>query len=374
MELKKRENGVYYIIYGRGRKRSLKTRDTKEARARFNVEQRRVREGKITHLNRAQAIRLRDFHVEFMQHTDQRLALGEIRPATRRSYDLALRRLVDVIGDMPLRSITRTTINQFKQKMLDMRTSARAINVYLASLSVAFNYALTEEKDSGKHAYITDNPIERGKYGKGAKFRIDKSMPKFLDLDEIGAISRAIEDEAEAIRTEMGGAPSIMRGKLASKLTRVRMFRHIFALAINTGLRVGEIARLNWKDVSLSEGVILIGEWSKSRRGRIVPMNEGAMEALKEYGVKDLGPVFPVSGEYISKTFRRIARRAGVSEDKTMHSTRHTFGSWAAMRGVSLVDIQSFMGHSDPSTTKIYVDATQEHRKKEIKKLSFKLG
>jgi integrase/recombinase XerD len=91
-------------------------------------------------------------------------------------------------------------------------------------------------------------------------------------------------------------------------------------------------------------------------------------------GARDLGPVFPRwrSPDHVSRMFTALAREAGVK--KTLHSTRHSYGSHAVMSGIDLRTVQENMGHESISTTEIYAKVSEKHRQRQIKKLRFGMG
>jgi len=149
-------------------------------------------------------------------------------------------------------------------------------------------------------------------------------------------------------------------------------------LALATGLRLGELIRLQWADVDVA-GRSLVVRKSKTGRGRVVPLCTAAMEALAQQRelTGDMGYVFPsrqtwrggwryVDRPRASNWWRRAIRplqcavpkfRQGMGRCSTgrgWHLFRHTFASRLAQAGVSIWKICSWLGHSDVRTTRIY--------------------
>lgn len=66
----------------------------------------------------------------------------------------------------------------------------------------------------------------------------------------------------------------------------------------------------------------------------------------------------------LSQAFLKFRRKAGLPEEFSLHSTRHTVESWLAQRGVPVTVIQRLMGHSTVTTTERYMsmraDVTQQ--------------
>ncbi|WNG16059.1 tyrosine-type recombinase/integrase [Cystobacter fuscus] len=134
-------------------------------------------------------------------------------------------------------------------------------------------------------------------------------------------------------------------------------WKTMISLALNTGLRIGELTALSWNYVDMTAGRLIVkrsvfrGSWA--RRKREVPLsNERALNALREYPQRIDSPwVFPQrDGGFISnpqhtctEAILRNATRAGIRPIR-WHTLRHTFASHLAMRGVPLKAIQELMG------------------------------
>jgi integrase len=119
-------------------------------------------------------------------------------------------------------------------------------------------------------------------------------------------------------------------------------------LAADTGLRRGELLALQWRDVDLVRGALVVRR-SKSKRPREVPPTPRAREALegvlgarKALPMAGEDPVFPelaaldpgYMGTYVSARFRKAAERAGFTGLR-FHDLRHAFCSRLAQAGVA---------------------------------------
>ena len=102
-------------------------------------------------------------------------------------------------------------------------------------------------------------------------------------------------------------------------------------MAINTGLRKQELLGLVWERVDLSRGVLRL-EVTKSGRRREVPLNDDSYRALVSLEPKDAGRVFRTRN--LRTAFENAVETAKL-EDVTFHTLRHTFASWAMMRGLA---------------------------------------
>ena len=131
----------------------------------------------------------------------------------------------------------------------------------------------------------------------------------------------------------------------------------IVTVALNTGMRRGEILGLAWERVDFARGAIRL-ELTKNGKRREIPMNQAAYDALSAIpGQKAEGPVFRrrdgAAWGQIRTGFEQACKRARI-EDFVFHDLRHTFASWLVMRGRPLKEIQELLGHRDFKMTLRY--------------------
>lgn len=157
----------------------------------------------------------------------------------------------------------------------------------------------------------------------------------------------------------------------------------LIAIAVYTGLRLGDCCRLRWESVNLEQGIIQLVP-QKTRRyagGRIVtiPIHEQLMASLVAIPAQNRsGYVLPgIAEKYvtarwrISKGLDRIFAGAGIvtsvmyegrsrlTPSATFHSLRHSFVSFAANAGVPLVVVQAIVGHTSTAMTHHYYHANE---------------
>jgi integrase len=151
----------------------------------------------------------------------------------------------------------------------------------------------------------------------------------------------------------------------------------IFLAAAMTGLRRGELVALCWRDVDFGGQAIRVranysfGELVTPKSGKVrtvpmVPEVAGALARLgqREFFTDDQDPVFagPGGGHIDASALRRRYTRAVACAQLRplpFHSLRHYFGSMAVNRA-SLVQVQSWMGHSHIQTTARYLHAKSQ--------------
>jgi len=154
------------------------------------------------------------------------------------------------------------------------------------------------------------------------------------------------EDEATRLLTECQRAATY---PVASH--RSPHLHAIVTVALNTGLRLGEVLGLTWGRVDFSRGVILL-EQTKNGRRREVPMNRAVDDVLSPLarahaGGRVFGP------RSVRRAFESACERAKLINFH-FHDLRHTFASWLVMRGRPLKEVQELLGHQTITMTMRY--------------------
>lgn len=155
----------------------------------------------------------------------------------------------------------------------------------------------------------------------------------------------------------------------------------LLALLYGTGLRRGELQRLDVRDWSREEGVLSI-DGRKSGTERSVPVPELVYRCIETYlplrhnQLERLGDIDEpalfinragkrVSESSISQAVHTLARRAGVRLH-SLHQFRHTCASDLIAAGVSLPEVQRILGHSGIGTTMRYLHVADPERQEAI--------
>ena len=167
-------------------------------------------------------------------------------------------------------------------------------------------------------------------------------------------------------------------------------WRAFFTVALDTGLRRGELIGLRWEDIDLLQRILhvrrSIGSYdqpndaheqlsTKTEAGqRLVPILDGAQAALEELyattkDTREHAPVFatierkrgrdgtmrptgrPLNPRMVTRVFRRYAKRAGLPPTIRLHDLRHTAITNAIAQGEDILLISAFAGHAKTSTT-----------------------
>lgn len=251
--------------------------------------------------------------------------------------------LVSYFRGKTLRQMMPPLIEEFKQWLLAKPTrhgnqrSLATVNNHLRVLSKIFSLAVDAD-------LIDSNPC----------LRIRKFKPNNRRL-------RVLSDEEEV--------------KLLTALEGNDLTRSIVIVALNTGLRRGEIFSLKWSDVDFQRGRLIIRK-TKASKERFVPMNATVRELLQSLPRLLSDYVFPSPKTVgrltdIKKGFRGAVAAAGI-DNLRFHDLRHTFATRLADAGTDAYTLMEIMGHADLKTTMIYVHASGEAGRRAVEKLDAK--
>jgi integrase len=256
-------------------------------------------------------------------------AVPTLRPSTIRAYEQIIRvHLHPCFGDTDLRDICVETVERFRARQLKGR-SAKTVNNQLSLLSTIFAKAV-------QWGYCETNPV------RGSMLKVPETEMMFWESRDQEAFLR------EVCEGYPGWAP-------------------FFVTALFTGMRLGELLALSWRDVSFDRDQILVRRsfshgaltGTKSGKGRALPMHPRVKAALLAHRHLKGRLIFcDGKGGYLRRDMvkgpmERSIRRAGVPRIR-IHDLRHTFASQAVIQGVPLPQVQQWLGHADIRTTMRY--------------------
>ncbi|MBI5193257.1 MAG: tyrosine-type recombinase/integrase [Nitrospirae bacterium] len=325
MRLWQHPNGYWYAEFETDKRRSLKTKDADLAKRLFTQLKRDYLKGKLLFLENGRTISLQAFKDELLNFIKTNR-----EETTYNVYRVAFTRLLEHIGDIDLKCITRQYLEKFHNLLLERGAKKVSVNTYMRHLKAGLQKAVEWE-------YLNRNPYTGIK-----QFRVDKKLPRFLSQEEIVKLLNSIKDKEYRIMVE---------------------------LYLYTGLRRSELLRLSWTDIDVAHGFIYLRK-TKTHLERAIPLTEiltrliedlrnisGRREYLFRWKDKDV----------ISRLFRRAIKKAGVKKAR-LHDLRHTFASHLVMSGEELRTVQELLGHQQISTTLIYAHLSKEYLKNALSK------
>jgi integrase/recombinase XerD len=172
-----------------------------------------------------------------------------------------------------------------------------------------------------------------------------RTIPKFLNLEEIARIQEAID---------------------RSKPTGQRDWA-MLELLFATGVRVSELCRVASADLDANFGVLRVT--GKGNKQRLVPVGKQAILALDEYCKDGRLAILkgrasrylfvtarggPLTRQAFWKLLAQHGKKAGIFRGLTPHVLRHSFATHLLEGGADLRSVQVMLGHADISTTQIY--------------------
>ncbi len=237
-------------------------------------------------------------------------------------------------GISDVRKITSTNLNSYILYLEKNKFSAATISRNIASLKAFYHYMFKEGMVNEDATEMLHAP------------KIEKKMPEILSTEEV---VRLLEQ------------PS---GDSAKEIRDKAMLELLYA----TGIRVTELITLKLRDVNLQMGYLMCRDGGKER---VIPFGTEAKSALVRYlggtraaMVTDAESDYlfvncsgqPMSRQGFWKLIKFYAKKAGIEEDITPHTLRHSFAAHLVENGADLRSVQEMLGHSDISTTQIYAN------------------
>lgn len=274
--------------------------------------------------------------------------------------------------DKRLDSLTAWQLDKWKSQRLKAGLKATTVNRELAALRAALTKAVEWD-------HVADHPMRKVKQ---AKVEEDHRVRYLSDHEEkrLRHALLAREETAKAAR-ESHRRWQMERGlKTVDPIAADEYADHIhpmILLAINTGLRRGEMFKLRRSDIDLEKQQLKVrAAAAKSGKSRYIPLNIEAFESLTRWmrqhsaGSDDL--IFPGKNgtlmDNIDSSWRTVSRAAGL-KDFRWHDLRHHFASRLVMSGVDLNTVRELLGHADLKMTLRYAHLAPEHKASAVAKL-----
>ena len=229
--------------------------------------------------------------------------------------------------------VSEDDINLYIKELQESGKKASSISRAIASIRSFYQYVLKKKK-------IKRDPTANVKSPK-----IEKRVPSVLTSQEVELLLDQPKD-------------------VDLKGTRDKA---MLEFAYATGMRVTEIISLNIDDVNLEEGYVTCSSGNKQRT---IPLGNMALKALKEY-IEDARDIMIKDEEekalFVNVNGGRLTRQgfwkiikyykeqAHITKDITPYVLRHSFATHLLQNGADLKAIQTMLGHSDISSTQVYM-------------------
>ena len=254
---------------------------------------------------------------------------------TVQSYRRDLMQMITYLEEKEIREaakVTKTSLHGYILHMEEQGKAATTISRMMAAMKAFFNYECMQ-------ACIRRNPAESLHAPK-----VEKKAPVILSVDQVSAL----------LAQPSGQTPKEIRDKA------------MLALLYATGIRVSELIGIQMEDINMNIGFLVCRD---GERERTIPFGRSAKAALEEYlehARNDLlrgkGSDYffvnctggAMSRQGFWKIIKYYGEKAGIEEDITPHTLRHSFAAHLIARGADMRAVQTILGHSDMATTQMY--------------------
>lgn len=297
--------------------------------------------------------------------TDRPIALGDFigehfapwAKANQKAGQATVDALAACFGEMyerELRSVVAFDIERFKTKRRKDGIKPATINRDLDRIRKVYSCAV-------EWGFLSDHPLKKVK-----RIKVDNDRVRYLSVDEEQRLREALAKREAERRTsrDRHNAWHKERGSVGHPQWPLDGFTdHLMPMvlvALNTGMRRGELFGLDWRSVNLPARLLTVqASNSKSGKTRHLPLNDEAVGVLQRWSVQHGGSglVFPSSNGArlgnINKAWEGIVKEAELS-DFRFHDLRHDFASKLVMAGVDLNTVRELLGHADLKMTLRY--------------------
>ena len=264
--------------------------------------------------------------------------LREVKQAsenTVQSYRRDLMQMITYLEGKEIREaakVTKTSLHGYILHMEEQGKAATTISRMMAAMKAFFNYECMQ-------ACIRRNPAESLHAPK-----VEKKAPVVLSVDQVSAL----------LAQPSGQTPKEIRDKA------------MLALLYATGIRVSELIGIQMEDINMNIGFLVCRD---GERERTIPFGRSAKAALEEYLeharnelLRGKGSDYffvnctggAMSRQGFWKIIKYYGEKAGIEEDITPHTLRHSFAAHLIARGADMRAVQTILGHSDMATTQMY--------------------
>ncbi|MEA3318445.1 MAG: site-specific integrase [Bacillota bacterium] len=345
-----------------------------------NIKEARIACAKfITELNKGTYVEETD--INFEEFSNQWLSMyestGTRKPGTVRVRQKERLRLLDYFAKLKLKSITRKQYQDALNDLKERGYAKQTMNGIHVTGRMIFKKAIELElliKDPTEFAYV---PREQKTV---EDLENKREIPKYLEKEELALFLATAEQHG------------------------LDRDHPVFVTLAYTGMRIGELCALKWKDIDFETGSINItktyynpknnikkyslGPPKTKASERVIEIDEDVLDVLKahkkhqnkikmqyrdsyydkdfvfaEEGKNYAGyPTYPKKFENRMET---LLKMTDVNHELTPHSLRHTHTSLLAEIGISLDQIMDRLGHVDDRQTKLVYNHVTKPRKKE---------
>ena len=324
--LYKRGNVYWFDFQINGTRYRKSTGKTKRRDAEdvFHAERERAKMAELVGIQKIKAYKLVDLAEEYLKWAE--------RQRSYKDKKRCIRQLVEVFGNRDMKDLNTREIEQWQSRRLKYNKPS-TVNRLLATLKHMVNKGT-------QWGMASDSVLKQ--------VRNVKLLPennrrlRFLSIEECQRLIECCHKD----------------------------LKPIVVVALNTGMRRGEIFGLKWEQVDLSHGFILL-DVTKNGERREIPINTTLEYLFKEMLQRSIDSKYVFAGKTgnpltdIKKGFHTALRKA-VIHDFRFHDLRHTFASQLVMAGIDITSVKELLGHKSLTMTMRYSHLSPGHKRKAV--------
>lgn len=317
-----RENGMWYVQFGRGDKRSLKTADRNKALKVFADLEREYLRGRLIRIDKSEMTLLQDFIEEYLGGRVDK------SKSTLRADALALQKLLDKHGNKPMAWITGKKLSEFRAFLFNQKLASSSVNVHIRHLRGALKTAL-------RRGYIKDKDcLEDFKTAK-----IDLGQKKWMTKEQL----KTLLDTSQL--PKFTDVMTVIPVMVYTGLSRIDAVNQIILTGDSIQYRRHKTQKLITVPIH------------PELRPYIVHLKPGIHRLVKFRHPDTLG-----------HKFLQVVLESKI-EGITPHKLRHTFATLLLEAGAELSVVSELLGHEDISITKKFYAHVVEGLKRKTMEL-----
>ena len=248
----------------------------------------------------------------------------------RNDRNIYLKHLKPEFGDKTLEEISQMDVDRLRIRMGKTLSPQTVKNVLAILKRLSF--------------FAIDRRLSAGLPFRVKMPKVNNLKTEFLTEEQLRRLLKAIEED-----------PHPYAGKL-------------LLIALYTGLRRGEIVKLEWPDIDFERNLIRIRD-PKSGQDSTIPLNDAARAVLESLPKTESSFVFPGRAGHVYSIYKMISSirdKAGLPDDfRPFHGLRHSYASLLASSGkVDLYTLQKLLTHKSPGMTQRYAHLRDETLKR----------
>ena len=246
------------------------------------------------------------------------------------------------LNDKKICKVDQKVLNDYIIHLHKLQYGEYTIANHISSLKSFYKFEMIMKKESSNPTLYLESP------------KLSKRLPKVLTEEEVTKLLDFKIQDSFDIRNKA-----------------------MLELMYGAGLRVSELVSLTLQNIDMENNTLRT--MGKGKKERWIPIGEVANEYLEKYlkirtsllkkEVNDFlflnnhGKQMTRQGFF--KILKKIAKKQGIEKDFSPHTLRHSFASHLLKYGADLRVIQELLGHSDISTTQIYMHIEDEKKAKD---------